>query len=33
MITKIEDHNTGVSNGVKKFLIENLVRNFKNGAL
>ena len=33
MITKIEDHNTDVSYGVKRFLIENLIKNFKNGAL
>ena len=33
MIKKIEDHNTGASNGVKKFLIENLIKNFKNSAL
>ena len=32
MINK-EDHNTGVSNGVEKFLIKNLIKNFKKGAL
>ena len=32
MITK-EDHNTGVSNDVEKFLIKNLIKNFKKGAL
>ena len=32
---KKEDHNTGVSNRVEKFLIENLIKikNFENGAL
>ena len=30
---KKEDHNTDVSNGVEKFLMENLIKNFKNGAL
>ena len=28
-----KDHNTGVSNGIKKFLIEILIKNLKNGAL
>ena len=28
MINK-EDHNTGVSNGVEKFLTKNLLKNFK----
>ena len=32
MINK-EDHNTGVSNGVEKFLIKNLIKDFKKGAL
>ena len=30
---KKEDHNTGVSNGIKKFLMENLIKNPKNSAL
>ena len=25
---KEEDHNTGVSDGIKKFLMENLMKNF-----
>ena len=29
MMIKKEDRNTGVSNGVKKFLIKNLIKNFK----
>ena len=33
MTIKKEDHNTGVSNGVEKFLIKNLIKNFKKGAL
>ena len=33
MMIKKEDHNTGVSNGVEKFLIKNLIKSFKNGAL
>ena len=28
-----KDHNTGVSNGIKKFLIEILIKDLKNGAL
>ena len=30
---KKEDHNTGVSNGIKKFLMEKLIKNPKNSAL
>ena len=33
MIIKKEDHNTGVSDGIKKFLMDNLIKNLKNGAL
>ena len=33
MIIKKEDHNTGVSDGIKKFLMDNLIKNVKNGAL
>ena len=33
MTIKKEDHNTGVSNGVEKFLIKNLIKNFEKGAL
>ena len=33
MTIKREDHNTDVSNGVEKFLIKNLIKNFKNGGL
>ena len=33
MTIKKEDHNTGVSNGVEKVLIKNLIKNFKKGAL
>ena len=33
MIIKKEDHNTGVSDGIKKFLIDNLIKDVKNGAL
>ena len=33
MIIKKEDHNTGVSDGIKKFLMGNLIKNLKNGAL
>ena len=29
MMIKKEDHNTGVSNGIEKFLMENLIKNFK----
>ena len=29
MMIKKEDHNTGVSNGIEKFLMENLIENFK----
>ena len=30
---KSEDHNTGVSDGIKKFLIVNLIKNLKIDAL
>ena len=30
---KKEDHNTGASDGIKKFLMKNLIKNYKNGAL
>ena len=30
---KKEDHNTGVSFGIKKFVMKNLIQNLKNGAL
>ena len=30
---KKEDHNTGASDGIKKFLMKNLTKNYKNGAL
>ena len=33
MMIKKEDHNTGVSNGVKKVLIKNIIKNLKNGTL
>ena len=33
MTIKKEDHNTGFSNGVEKFLIKNLIKNFEKGAL
>ena len=33
MMIKKEDHNTGVTNGVEKFLIKNLIKNIKKGAL
>ena len=33
MMIKKEDHNTGVSDGVKKFLIENFIKNFKNSSI
>ena len=29
MITKKEDNNTGVSDGIKKFLVDNLIKNIK----
>ena len=29
MMIKKEDHNTGVSNGIEKFLMENLIKNLK----
>ena len=29
MLIKKEDHNADVSNGVEKFLMENLIKNFK----
>ena len=29
MITKKEDHNTGVRDGIKKFLVDNLIKNLK----
>ena len=29
MMIKKEDHNTVVSDGIKKFLMENLIKNFK----
>ena len=29
---KKEDHNTGVSDGIKKFLMDNLIKNLKIGA-
>ena len=29
MIIENEDHNTGVSHGIKKFLMENLIKNVK----
>ena len=32
MMIKKEDHNTDVNNCVEKFLIENLIKNFKNGS-
>ena len=32
MMIKKEDHNTGVSNGIEKFLMENLIKNFKKSA-
>ena len=32
MIIKKEDHNTGVSDGIKKFLMDNLIKNLKIGA-
>ena len=30
---KKDDHITGVSDGIKKFLIENLIKNFKKSTL
>ena len=33
MLIKKEGHNAGVSNGVEKFLMENLIKDFKNGTL
>ena len=33
MMIKKEDHNTGVSDGIKKFLMENLIKNFKKSTL
>ena len=30
---KKEDHNAGVSDGIKKFLMENIIKNLKNDAL
>ena len=33
MIIKKEDHNTGVRDCSKKFLMDNLIKNLKNGAL
>ena len=33
MMIKKEDHNTGVSDDIKKLLMENLIKNLKNGAL
>ena len=33
MMIKKENHNIGFSNGVERFLIENLIKYFKNGAL
>ena len=33
MIIKKEDHNTGVSDGIKKFFIENLIKNFLKSTL
>ena len=32
MIIKKEDRNTGVSDGIKKFLMDNLIKNLKIGA-
>ena len=29
MISKKEDHNTGVSDGIKAFLVDNLIKNIK----
>ena len=29
MMIKKEDHNPGVSDGIKKFLMENFIKNFK----
>ena len=33
MMIKKEDHNTGVSDDFKKFLMEKLIKNLTNGAL
>ena len=33
MIIKKEDQNTGVSDGIKKFVMDNLIKSLKNGAL
>ena len=33
MMIKKEDHNTGVSDGIKKILMENLIKNFKKSTL
>ena len=33
MMVKKEDHNTGVSDDLKKFLMENLIKNLKYHAL
>ena len=33
MMIKKEDHNTYVSDGIKKFLMENLIKNFKKSTL
>ena len=33
MMIKKEDHNTGVSDDIKKFLMENLIKNFKKSTL
>ena len=33
MMIKKEDYNTGVSNSVEKFLMESLIKNFKNRTL
>ena len=33
MIIKKEDHNIGVSDDIKRFLMENLIKNLKNSVL
>ena len=33
MMIKKEDHSTGVSDGIKKFLMKNLIKSLKNSAL
>ena len=33
MMIKKEDHNAGVSDGIKTFLLKNLIKNPKNGVL